>query len=411
MQDEYDFSKMRGRPNPYYKRLKKMQLSERIKDGNNAFAVDVYKRLAEKEGNIFFSPFSISSALAMTLAGARGETAEEMISTLRLDGLEQESISPAYAELFADIFDRSDSKNIVRMANKIWGEKSEEFLQEFKDITKTHFRAEMEEANFKEAFDAVRHEINQWVEENTEGKIKDLLPDGVLSKETIMVLVQSSYFKGTWDTKFEEDNTKDQPFFVKMEKGTSYASEPQVTAPLMAQMAATINYAEIDDTLKLAELKYCDDELSMVVLLPVNIEEFDSKLSDEFLGDCISQLRRHKNVDLYLPKFKMESSFSLNKILMSLGMETAFDPNQSDFSGMTPDPTKVCISAVVHKAFVDVNEEGTEAAAATAVAMTRCCSMTPPEHHEFRADRPFVFLIKENATGNIMYMGRVSNPS
>jgi len=372
-----------------------------VVDGNNHFATDLYARLKDKtSGNLFFSPYSISAALAMTYAGAAGETQKQMADVLHFTVPESE-LHQAMARLRENLLADMKKGYQLRVANRLWGQRGYEFLSEFLQTTRKDYGAELAVLDFSRNTEAARQEINAWVERQTENKIKDLLAPGVLDPSTRLVLTNAIYFKGNWQEKFEKDATKDAPFNVSADK--------EVTVPMMHQ-TESFGYRATGD-LQVLQLPYAKGELSMVVLLPKAIEGLsglEKKLTHESLDRWMKELRPQK-VIVYLPRFKMTSQFGLKDTLQAMGMTLAFG-EKAVFSRMSRSE-QLFISAVVHKAFVDVNEEGTEAAAATGVIMAPTAApFRPEEPPVFRADHPFLFLIRDNGTGSILFMGRVTNP-
>ena len=364
---------------------------------NNAFALALYAKLrAEDQGNLFLSPYSISTALAMTYAGAKGKTAAEMAEVLHFT-VPQEQLHPGFAALTAKLHgDIKKEGYQLRIANRLWGQAGYHFLPTFLQVTRDHYGAELAQVDFAQDTEAARHTINAWVEEKTEEKIKDLLAQGVLDSGTTLVLTNAIYFKGDWQRKFEAKATKDAPFLLTPQK--------KVTVPMMRQRGK-FAYGVVGNV-QVLELPYVGKDLSMFVLLPKEVDglaDLEKSLSEETLNTWTSGLRE-QTVEVLLPKFKMTSGFRLEKVLGAMGMPLAFS-DKADFSGMTGQ-RGLFISAVIHKAFIDVNEEGTEAAAATAVVMRA----PAPPNPIFRADHAFLFLIRDNRTGSILFLGRMMNP-
>ena len=365
-------------------------------EGNNAFALDLYAKLKKREGNLFFSPYSISTALAMTYAGARGSTEKQMADVLHFE-LDRERLHPA----FRGLIDRLNAQGKegayqLSVANALWGQKGYGFLKKFLDLTEANYGAGLKEVDFVKAAEAVRKTINAWVEKQTQEKIKNLIKRGILDADTCLVLTNAIYFKGNWASRFNNRYTKDSPFTI--------APGKRVEVPMMFR-SGKFKFLE-QDTFYMLELPYVDDELSMVVLLPKEIDglgELQNSLSTGNLKAWLRNLRKQE-VRVYLPRFKTTSEFMLAEVLKFMGMTDAFS-GRADFSGMTG-RKGLSISAVIHKAFVEVNEEGTEAAAATAVVMKR----GGPRGRVFRADHPFIFLIRDNRSGSILFLGRLLNP-
>jgi len=370
-----------------------------VATGANAFAGKVFSELARGEGNLFFSPYSISSALAMTYVGARGRTAEQMAGVLGFS-LPQEKLNPALSELMAG-FNAKDKSYKLYVANALWGQARFPFAPAFLQIIKTYFGGGFREVDYIDAAnrERTRQAINAWTEEQTAQKIKELITPGILSDMTRLVLTNAIYFKGTWQFQFKTAATREMPFAV--------SESQKVNVPMMIQ-TGEFKYAEKGGT-QILEMPYDGGELSMVVLLPGSVSGLE-KLQEALprtLDGWLAALSAQE-VHVFLPRFKLEQAFLLNDQLIALGMTDAFDDAAADFSGMMADGSKgLFISKVIHKAFVDVNEEGTEAAAATAVVVdTKSISLTPV----FKADHPFLFLIRDVRTGTILFMGRMSNP-
>ncbi len=369
---------------------------------NNAFALDLYQQLGE--GNLFFSPYSISSALAMTYAGARGKTAEEMARALHfggLGGVGGEGIHKAFGELTDSLNALGRKGNFkLSVANALWAQEGYEFEAEFIGLTKKYYGAGLFQVDFANDAAGARERINEWVSEKTEGKIQELIGRGLLTPDVRLVLTNAIYFLGNWEHPFKEKRTSDEPFHVD--------DTTTVTIPMMHQ-EGHFHYFERDDFQAL-ELPYKGGDLSMVILLPRKVEGLkglEAGLAPDSLSAWLGRLAPER-VDISLPRFKLETKFRVDGALEELGMKDAFEPTRADFSGMTG-KRDLFISAVVHKAYVDVNERGTEAAAATGVTMALAMAPTPAK--TFRADHPFIFLIKENTTGTILFMGRLVNPA
>ena len=372
-------------------------------DNNNAFAFDLYRSLQAQDGNLFYSPYSISLALAMTYAGARGATESQMAQTLHF--LSQDQLHPAFNALDLQLAERgkaaSDNETPLQLniANAVWAEKTYPFLQSFLDTIALNYGAGIRLADFINQYEAVRKEINTWVSDQTEDKINDLIPEGVLNAETRMALVNAIYFKADWLHPFDADATRDAPFHL--------LDGSDVTVPMMNH-GTFIPYTK-GDGWQAIELAYQGETAAMDIIVPDEgrFEEVESSLDYEAASAILSSLQP-TSVSLALPKFKFESSFGLADQLKALGMTEAFDPDQADFTGMS-ERNDLYISAVVHKAFVAVDEKGTEAAAATAVIVAatsaRLYDVT------LMVDRPFIFLIRDIPTGQILFIGRVLNPA
>lgn len=381
-----------------------------VVEGGNAFAAGLYARLAQEEGNLFFSPSSIRTALAMTYAGAGGDTAKQMASTLHFT-LDSAKLHPALAELISQLnhpgtANGSDGKDIAAydlvVSNALWGQKGFAFKPDFLGLVKARYGAPLGLVDFKSDTEAARKTINDWVAGKTKDKIKDLIAPGILDDLTRLVLTNAIYFKSNWAEKFAKEATAAGPFKLSADK--------PVTVPMMHRQGR-YGYAE-NDEFQTLEMPYRLNDLSMIVLLPKKVDGLaglEKMLVGDGLAKCLKGLKS-QNVKVTFPKFKCTREFRLDKTLQALGMPDAFNPDKADFSGMTSED-KLFISAVVHKAFVAVDEEGTEAAAATAVVMARAANgHAPSEPKTFTADHPFVFIIKHNKTGAILFMGRVADP-
>ncbi|HEY1208918.1 MAG TPA: serpin family protein [Terracidiphilus sp.] len=375
-----------------------------VVEGNNAFAIALYGQLRSQDGNLFFSPESISTALAMTYAGARGDTAAEMAKTLHFT-LPPERLHPAMGALLSDL-NAVHNGYQLRVADALWAQRDYVFLGDFLKLTKSDYGAGFNQVNFKGATEAARLTINQWVEQKTDNKIKDLLQPGVLDPLTKMVLTNAIYFKGDWRTPFLKAYTEDEDFHLSAARN--------VKAPLM-HLTKGFDYLD-GGTFQAVAIPYESGDLSMIVFLPKEIgglPALEESMTASNMKQWLDQLHWFPKVILTMPKFKMTRQFGLAGTLGAMGMPRAFNPDTADFSGMTG-KRELFISAVIHKAFIDVNEEGTEAAAATAVVMARPTAMPPrqePPPIVFRADHPFVFLIRDNRSGGILFMGRVTDPT
>ncbi len=367
--------------------------------GNSRFAFELYAKLKDdpnavkQDGNLFFSPYSISAALAMTYAGARGETEKQMAKVLHFT-LPQERLHAGFAASGKRM--RADPDEL-RIANSLWGQKDYGFLEDFLELTKKYYGAELKEVDFIKETEKSRKTINKWVEKRTEEKISELIGKGILSRYTVLVLTNAIYFKGDWMIQFDKKNTRDAPFAISADK--------KVNVPMM-YLKEKFKYWANED-LQVLELPYEREHLSMIVLLPKKADglvEFEKSLTLDNLNNWLAGLRK-REVMVYLPRFKITwGAFELKDVLKDMGMPHAFFWPPADFSGMTV-RKDLFISNVLHKAFVEVNEEGTEAAAATAVVMTRSVGTV------FRANHPFIFMIKDNRAGSILFMGRVVNPA
>ena len=375
--------------------------------GNNAFAFDLYQKLREEEsGNLFYSPYSISLALAMAYAGARGETERQMSNALHFT-LPQDKLHPAFNALDLQLASRGegssgqDGKGFrLNIANATWGQQGYNFLQNFLDKLAENYGAGMRIANFTVAPENSRVTINDWVAHQTEDKIKDLIPSGAISDTTRLVLTNAIYFNAAWLHTFDERVTAEGDFYLL--NGSS------IKVPMMRQ---TESFGQARGTgYQAVELLYDGSEISMVILLPDkgNFAPFENSLNAEFVSQISKDLRRER-IELTMPSFEFEAQFKLGAMLQKMGMSDAFNQQLADFSGM--DGTKdLSISDVFHKAFILVNESETEAAAATAFYMEESSPRPPPPPPQVVVDRPFIFLIRDIATNTTLFVGRVMDP-
>ena len=373
-------------------------------DDNSEFAFDLYQALIHQGGNLFYSPHSISLALAMTYAGARGETEQQMADTLHF-ALQQNRLHPAFNSLDLALASRGegakgkDDKGFrLHIVNAIWGQKDYKFLPEFLDVLAENYGAGLRLLDFVREPDQSRITINNWVSDQTEGKIKDLIPQGVIDALTRLVLTNAIYFNAAWLNPFDKELTSNGTFHL-LDSG-------DVTVPMMRQ-THSFSYAT-GDGYQAVELPYDGNQLSMVILLPDSgkFESFQNSLNAARVNHIVSDLQSQE-VDLTIPKFQFESEFSLADTLAAMGMPAAFS-GDADFSGMTGN-RELTISDILHKAFVSVDEAGTEAAAATAVVVG--LTAIPEQPVQVTVDRPFVFLIRDIQTGAILFVGQVVNPS
>ncbi|CAL1596618.1 unnamed protein product [Knipowitschia caucasica] len=432
-----------------------MESETKISKANTKFSLALFKKLKEeledKAGNVFYSPFSISAALAMVMLGARANTATQMSEVLRFS--EPEALCPmqtdrpylmqsqmqtrmqmrtqiqrtsrlpdyirkclkpddakddvdfSFEQLFVEL-DKPDALYALAIANRLYGEKTYSFDEDFLSKTKKHYSAELEPVDFVTNAETSRIHINNWVEEKTQGKIADLLSAEVVDSSTKLVLVNAIYFKGKWSSQFKEEYTTDAEF--RLSKTT--------TKPVKMMMLETeFHFSFVEEAnCKIVELPYEGDDLSMIIMLPNDIEDETTgleKLEQEMTYDKFKKWTSRDqmafvSVEVSLPRFKMEESYDLNNVLISMGMTDAFDMLKSDFSGMSS-ANDLVLSKVVHKAFVEVNEEGTEAAAASGAVMTERAAIIT---ERFTADHPFLFFIRHNRSNTVLFAGRFSSP-
>lgn len=398
--------------------------------GNTHFALALHRELVAEspESNLFASPYSISLALAMTWAGARGETEDRMAEALRFL-LDRDDLHPAFEALNAAVVpepeaetgsdgdenegtdegadeneteggdeDDGAEKFQLRVANALWGRDGFPFAESFLDTVREHYGAGLREVDYQADPDAAREVINDWVAERTEEKITDLLPDGSITPSTVLVLTNAIYFKAKWANTFDDEATSERSF-------TSLDGSAR-DVPMMSQ-TDTFPYAEVDGH-QVVDLPYAGGDASMVVVLPAEgtFEEFEADLDGERLASLFDALETTGG-RVALPHFAIESSFSLRAALSALGMGVAFDPNEANFEGMVEpgaDAPALYVDDAYHQSFVEVDEDGTEAAAATGVAVEP--TSAPQETFEMVVDRPFLFLVRETETDTVLFAGR-----
>ncbi|MBP7828039.1 MAG: serpin family protein [Verrucomicrobia bacterium] len=371
--------------------------------GNTAFALDLYHRLAVQEGNLFFSPHSLSTALAMTHAGARGETERDLAALLHFT-LPSDQVPGAFGALDRRLGEISKQKQVrLSVANSLWGQRDQPFTDQFLAVTRQHFGAQIGLVDFVGAAERARQKINTWVARKTGDKIQNLLAPGAVGPTTRLVLGNAIYFKGDWARPFDRSATAPADFFVTPTRS--------VQAPLM--YLKTKIRGQSFDGFSAFELPYQGETLSMIVLLPEardGLAALEATLTANHLHNWLAALdaARPEEAMVYLPKFKLEWKSDLKPTLAALSRGVAFDARQADFSGMTGN-RDLFISAVIHQAVVEVNEQGTEAAAATGVVVA--LTDLPPPPRVFRADHPFIFLIREKSSGSVLFLGRVVDPT
>ena len=375
---------------------------------NAGFGMDVFHGAVEGTENLFFSPYSISVALAMTYAGARGETAAEMEAVLRI--ADPDTIHEHFGALQHALADRETTRDpgadddeavdafVLRVANALWGQDGVAFDPAFLELVEGYYGAGIAELDFADDPDGERQRINAWVAEQTEDRIEELLPEGSIDPTTVLVLTNAIYFLASWESEFDPDDT---------EEGTFHALDGgESTVPFMHQQVRT-NYADLADATAV-ELPYVGGEVSMVFIVPDAgaYEAFEDDLTADVLFDVFDELSDHTG-ELVVPQFEIDSQLALSKLLADLGMETSFTQG-ADFTGMVEDGGgAIFIDDVHHEAVVTVDEEGTEAAAATAVTMV---TSAPPDWGTLRLDRPFLFCIRDRSTDAVLFLGRVADP-
>lgn len=372
-------------------------------DGNNAFAMDIYNSLRTENGNLILSPYSISLALAMTYAGARSETETQMALVLHF--MPQDQLHPAFNVLDLALekspinLEKDQEPMKLNIANAIWSEQTYSFQQDFLDLIALNYGAGIHLADFINQAEPARKAINNWVSDETNSKIKDLLPQDSVGPDTRMVLVNAIYFKADWLRPFEANSTYDAPF--------NLLDSTQVNAKIM-HTDGDIPYIQ-GNGYQAVELAYADKTAAMDIIVPDsdNFETFESSFNQGILNEILNDMQP-TSVALGLPKFQFTKDFNVSNALKELGMNNAFDRNLADFSGMAV-KKDLYIGSVIHKAFVAVDEEGTEAAAATAVIMEGAAARM--NDVSLQIDRPFIFVIRDTVHGQILFIGRVLNPT
>ncbi len=382
-----------------------------VVDANNQFAFELYSELDKnQDGNMFYSPYSISSALVMTYEGAKGQTAEEMKSVFHFP--ENEILRPNFAAVYNGI-NKGTKAYELNTGNALWVQQDYHFLEDYLTTVEGYYGGKAANVDFIRETEKSRQTINSFIEEQTKDKIKDLIPRGAINSMTRMVLTNAIYFKGTWEWEFDKSDTRDMDFKITLDN--------VVKTPMMHMDPdkARFNYVDLGE-LQILEMPYKGEEISMLVLLPKQGEAYDRdtgemitydytlediELTYSNLEEWKGQMRETKLDSISLPKFEFDTKYTMNNALSNLGMPTAFSGG-ADFSGMT-EAEQLFISSVIHQAYVKVDEKGTEAAAATAVIMEVTSAMPS---NVFNVDHPFIFIIQERETGNILFMGRVMDP-
>ncbi|XP_048204476.1 serpin B9 [Perognathus longimembris pacificus] len=373
-----------------------------VSEANGTFAFHLLKILCQDNAsdNVFYSPVSISSALAMVLLGAKGNTADQMAQALSLNT--EKDIHHEFQSFLSEV-NKPGKHYVLTTANRLFGEKTCEFLQSFKTSCLQFYLAELEQLSFAKAPDMARKHINTWVSKQTEGKIQDMLPDNSIGEQTKLVLVNAIYFKGKWDGKFEETLTREMPFKINQKE--------QRPVQMMYQ-EAEFNLTYVNEVqAQVLELPYEGRELSMLVLLPddgVDLSKVENDLTfEKFIAWSKPDRMKSIEVEVSLPRFKLEENYDMESVLQRLGMVDAFQHGKADLSVLSAD-RDLYLSRFMHKSVVEVNEEGTEAAAASAVIIVECCFQEP--EHRFCADHPFLFFIRHNTTNSLLFCGRFTSP-
>ena len=368
---------------------------------NTTFALNLYSQLAATPGNLFFSPYSISTCLAMVYAGARGNTELQMSQVLGF-GTNQQQFASTFGDLQREL-ETNQEPNVIELnlANALWAQEGFPFLPAFLATATNQYQANINQADFVHEADAVTDDINNWVAQETQNKIQNILSPGMVNSYTRLVLANAIYFLGVWTTSFDTNNTSTQPFYL--------SSATQVDAPLMHQPTNWLRYAATSD-FQAIELPYGSNQVSMVILLPWQVDglgRLEQQLSPALLSNVVSRMIEQQ-VEVFLPRFTLEYKSELTDTLTAMGMPDAFTPYVADFSGIDG-MLDLYVTFVVHKAWAEVNEAGTEAAAATIIGVGNTAVTGPPPI--FRADHPFIFFIRDTHTGSILFLGRLANPN
>ncbi len=364
-----------------------------VVNATTQFAFDLYSEFKDKEENIFFSPYSMSVLLAMIYEGARGQTEEEMGSVLYFPE-DNDTRRSDFVNIYTQI-NKKDKEYTLHTANALWAHENYQFLEEYLNLIEQYYGGKATNLDFIGETEKSRETINAWVEEQTSNKIKDLIQKGDIDQMTRLVLTNAIYFKSNWVKQFDENNTWEQDFKINSEK--------TVKVPMMS-LTENFNYAETDE-LQILEMPYESEELSMHILLPKadNLDSIEASISLEKLNEWKNNFTEQE-VYISIPKFKFETKYYMAETLKEMGMSTAFSSG-ADFSGMDG-TNNLFISSVIHQAFIEVNEEGTEAAAATGGVMV----ISAPSI-SFYANHPFIFIIQDRESGNILFLGRVIDPT
>ena len=371
---------------------------QQVVSANNKFAFDLYSELANAEnGNIFYSPYSIFSAMAMTYEGAKGQTANEIKSVFHFP--ESDVLRPNFAAIYNDI-NKGTRNYELKTGNALWAQYNYTFLDDYMNRVENYYGGKAANLDFIGNLEESIQTINSFIEEQTNNKIKNLIPQGTVDASTRLVLTNAIYFRGTWTWKFAKSDTSEQDFKITP---TNVIKTPMM---YMDNDKAKFNYADLGD-FQILELPYKGEEISMLIILPTeNLDVIKTSLTAENLEEWRSEMQETKLDAIYLPKFEFDTKYFMENTLAAMGMPTAFTWPGVDFSGMDG-TNNLYISTVIHQAFIKVDEEGTEAAAATAIGMTMGAA---GPRSVFMADHPFIFILQERSTGNILFLGRVVDP-
>ncbi len=382
----------------------------RLSEGNTAFAFDLYQSIRAEEGNLFYSPYSISQAAALLYAGADGATAEQMQAALHYD-LPLAELASAFSEVNTALQEsvestpeeRREAAFQLNIANALWGQQGYPFADSYLSLLREAFSSELQFVDFMAAPDAAADEINDWVAENTEDRIQDVVPPGTLSPETRLVLANAIYFNARWVNEFAEFMTQDADFTT--------ASGETVQVPFMAQ-EEFFRYVDAE-AYDAVQLPYVGGDVSMIVIVPEDLDAYEEALNAETFREVLDSMQGAR-IGVEMPRFEIAADLPLSDVLQEMGMVDAFSPGAADFSNMVengdmPDGN-LYVSSALHRAVVTVDEEGTEAAAVT-ILEVGATSLPPPVEFTFRADKPFLFAIYDAQTETILFLGRVVDPS
>ncbi len=374
-----------------------------VVDANNQFSIDLYSEYKLEEGNIFFSPYSISTALAMTYEGAEGQTKEEMASVLHYPA-NKTILKEVNLGLYQSI-NTGNNEYTLKTANALWGQKDYNFKDSYIQDIETYYKGHLTNLDFINNPTPSADEINTWCDKETNGKIDKIISPELISIDTKLILTNAIYFKGEWKNGFDSDLTVKRDF---------YASENKtVEVDMMFMGEEKFSYTE-DENVQVLEMSYKGEDISMIIILPKenNLTKIENSLTLEKINDWKSKLSNEEIYELYIPKLKFDKEYKMKDKLSEMGMGTAFS-DYADFSGMNAEgKTGLKISQIIHKSYIEMDEKGTEAAAATAVVTEDFAAMDPdPNAIIFNANHPFIFIIQDKETGTILFMGRFSNPT
>ncbi len=371
-----------------------------VKEASNLFALKFYDQIRQEEENIFFSPYSISTAFSMIYEGARTETAKEMQEAFNFH--EDDRIRRMGSRELHKKLNVEDGSYELQVANAIWVEENYELLQEFTNTVKNYYLSEAHRLDFTNDPNQSRETINEWVAEKTNDLISDLFPPGSINTETKLALTNAIYFKGDWKDEFDEDLTRDEDFYI--------TPTQTVQVPMMRRTGENYDYYE-NEQVQVLRMPYKGEEISMIAVLPQDqsLTSVEENLTLEKKQEWRNGLADER-VDVFFPKFELDTDYTLLSVLERMGVIKAFAEREADFSGIEPNK-ELFITSAVHDAFITVDEAGTEAAAATGIGMGITSVPVEPDYYIFRADQPFLFFIEDDTSGHILFMGRVSNPS